>query len=72
MATPTNLTESISKLRERDKSFFRAGLYFPKTSNGSQIKIRKTAKDYFMLFTYGLFTVALVAQITLIVWLDLL
>ena len=66
MASPTNLTESISKLREHDRSFFQ------RHPAAIPVKMRQMAKDYFTLFAYGLFVAAVLAQLALIVWLDFL
>lgn len=74
MGSPTNLTEQISKLREREGGFLPdQGVHLPspQTQTPRQHPERKAATDYFMLFAYGLFAAAIAAQLMLIVWLDL-
>ena len=75
MASPTNLTEQISKLREREGGFLPdQGTHPPSPQPRTPKKHhpeRKAATDYFMLFAYGLFAAAIAAQLMLIVWLDL-
>ncbi|MGB0415287.1 MAG: hypothetical protein ACPGKS_00410 [Coraliomargarita sp.] len=76
MASPTNLTDSITQLRER-KGGFRVGNSLPpEESQPVQAKTkpreRRFATDFFMLFAYGLFAAALIIQLILIIWLDLI
>ena len=78
MASPTNLTERISQLRQRKGGFLpdqqpRPPLAPPDSpQTPAPVKARKFATDSFMLFAYGLFAAAIAAQLFLIVWLDLL
>jgi hypothetical protein len=76
MAELTNLTDRISHLRERKGSS-------PVISGGDgpgpppkrkkpKPPERKFANDYFMFFVYALLCVALIVQIGLIAWLDLI
>ena len=77
MSSPTNLTERITQLRDRQDSFLGqqpgSPALAPKTKSIPRTKRRerKFATDSFMLFAYSLFAVALLVQVTLIVWLDL-
>ncbi len=75
MASPTNLTERISQLRQRKGGFLpdqqpQPPLSSPKSPQ-APVKARKFATDTFMLLAYGLFAAALAAQLFLIAWLDL-
>lgn len=79
MAELTNLTDRIAHLRDRKGSspVVQGGRApeEPNTPNQKRDKKRtlperKFATDYFMLFVYALLAVALVAQLALIVWLD--
>ena len=75
MPAPTNLTDRISHLRDRrDVSPVMRGGQPPEAPQKPVPKRknpeRKSATDYFMLFVYGLLAMALVAQLGLIVWLD--
>ena len=72
----TNLTDRISHLRDRKgSSVVVVGgdtRENPKPRKPKQLPERKFATDYFMLFVYALLTVALVAQLALIIWLDVI
>ena len=73
----TNLTERISHLRDREGSSpVVKGGGAPETPQQKPARKkqpeRKFATDYFMLFVYALLGVALIAQVVLIVWLDLI
>lgn len=77
MPEPTNLTERISHLRDRKgSSIVVKGSDAPEPSTRAYAKKRqperRLATDYFMLFVYALLAVALIAQMALIVWLDVL
>ncbi|NQY32426.1 MAG: hypothetical protein HRT56_04580 [Coraliomargarita sp.] len=80
MASPTNLTDSIAQLREREGGF-RVGQPAPpedpkpsksRSKSKKPARERRFATDFFMLFAYGLFAAALIIQMVLIVWLDLI
>lgn len=79
MPEPTNLTDRISHLRDRKgRSPIVDGGDAPDPEKASRQKSRrgkperKFATDYFMLFVYALLAVALMAQLGLIVWLDVI
>jgi nitrate reductase NapE component len=72
----TNLTDRISHLRDREGSspLIPGGGAPQKPQNRHPQRgrpERRLATDYFMLFVYALLGIALVAQLGLIVWLDL-
>lgn len=75
MTSPTNLTERLTQLRDREDSFLgqqpETPSPAPKRAPRSKRRERKFATDSFMLFAYSLFAVALIIQILLIIWLDL-
>jgi hypothetical protein len=76
MSSPTNLTDSLARLRERKRS--------PVTTNHQRSKPsptpprqlpcreRRFAPDLFMLFAYSLLGIATLCQLILIVWLDII
>ncbi|HKK17815.1 MAG TPA: hypothetical protein VJ952_03955 [Opitutales bacterium] len=71
----TNLTDRISHLRDRKESSpVMQGKHKPEAPKKAVPRRRrperKFATDYFMLFVYALLAIALVAQLALIVWLD--
>ena len=74
----TNLTDRISHLRDRKGSSpvvkGSGGPETPKSAAKRRQKSpeRKFATDYFMLFVYALLTVAVFAQLGLIIWLDVI
>ncbi len=73
MAELTNLTDRITHLRDRKGDT--GGAPPPsKPGKGSSVTSRQRAfaPDSFMLFVYVLLGVALVAQLALIVWLDVI
>ena len=77
MPGPTNLTDRISHLRDRrvPSPVMSGGSTPPQSpapAGKKRLPERKFAADYFMLFVYALLAIALVAQLGLIVWLDLL
>jgi hypothetical protein len=78
MSELTNLTDRLTHLRDRkgDGSIIKGG---PQSGPGPAPKPkrrtktgreRKFAPDTFMIFVYGLLAIALVSQIILIFWLD--
>ncbi len=76
MTGPTNLTDRISHLRDR-----KGGSEIvngnrptgePPSSPRKTSRERKFATDYFMLFAYALLGIAIVCQLVLIVWLDII
>ncbi|MGB0257172.1 MAG: hypothetical protein ACPGES_00855 [Coraliomargarita sp.] len=75
MSSPTNLTGRITQLRDRKESFLGqqsgGAAPEPKPLPRTKRRERKFATDSFMLFAYSLFAVALIVQVVLIVWLDL-
>lgn len=74
MAELTNLTDRLAHLRDRKGNS--SAIHRTPTPSGKPSRKpnsgreRKFATDIFMLFVYGLLGVALVSQIILIVWLD--
>ncbi|CAI8292871.1 MAG: Uncharacterised protein [Opitutia bacterium UBA7350] len=73
MASPKNLTEQITHLRDR-KGGFLSEAPEPESANhrGAPLpKGRSFATDYFMWFSYALLSAALITQLGLIFWLDL-
>ena len=76
MAELTNLTNRISHLRDREGSspVVQGGvreINHPSTPSRAKPPERHFANDYFMFFVYALLGVAMVTQLALIVWLDL-
>ena len=75
MASPTNLTDRISKLRERKESSSvlnsAAGSPNVLNSEGKCLTPSTLAFDYFATFSYILFFLALIGQLILIVSLDI-
>ncbi|MFO8026333.1 MAG: hypothetical protein R6U56_01545 [Opitutales bacterium] len=76
MPAPTNLTDRISHLRDR-RSPIVQGEEAPAPEQTARAKKRsrperKFATDYFMLFVYALLAIALLAQLALIGWLDVI
>ncbi len=75
MSSPTNLTGRITQLRDRKESFLGqqhgGPAPAPKSLPRTKRRERKFATDSFMLFAYSLFAVALIVQVALIAWLDL-
>ncbi|MGJ8640532.1 MAG: hypothetical protein ACSHYA_14180 [Opitutaceae bacterium] len=76
MSTPTDLTNRIAHLRNREGDtpiISQPPLPDqPQKHNNEKSSERKFAVDSFMLFVYGLLGVALIAQIILIFWLDVI
>ncbi len=48
------------------------GQHTPPQKNESRLKGRNMANDLFMWFSYALFAAALLTQLCLIVWLDII
>ena len=76
MAELTNLTDRNSHLRDREggSPVVQGGireLNQPSTPSQAKPPERHFANDYFMFFVYALLGVAMVTQLALIVWLDL-
>ena len=76
MSSPKNLTEHIAQLRSKKQGteLFNGQ---PSTNQSPQAPRHRTserrfATDMFMLFAYSLLGIALVTQLFLIVWLDLI
>ena len=77
MASPTNLTDRISNLRDRKGGSAVVRGETPQDNDFRQKEKRKVknerrlADDYFMMFVYALLAFAFASQLFLIVWLDL-
>jgi hypothetical protein len=76
MSSPTNLTDSIARLRDRKGgsdivSGQRPARKSPAPRNRPSSD-RRFATDTFMLFAYALLGIATVCQLILIVWLDII
>lgn len=77
MPEPRNVTDRIAHLRERklgssmvqDEDSPSPKQTVPKKRRRPE---RKFAPDFFMLFVYGLLGIALLSQLALIVWLDVI
>ncbi|MEM7791870.1 MAG: hypothetical protein AAF546_10755 [Verrucomicrobiota bacterium] len=72
MSDLPNLTDQISRLRDRSggSDLLTGHRSIPKkTLNKSEE--RKLAPDFLMVFIYGLVGIALMAQLAIIVWLNL-
>jgi hypothetical protein len=76
MSSPTNLTDSLSRLRDRkggsDIVSGQRPTGAPPSSRAKSSRERRFATDYFMLFAYTLLGIATVCQLVLIVWLDII
>ncbi|MFU8848988.1 MAG: hypothetical protein ACNA77_09775 [Opitutales bacterium] len=77
MPAPTNVTDRIAHLRERKLgSSMVQGADAPLSKEPAPKKRprpeRRFAPDFFMLFVYGLLVIALLSQLALIVWLDVI
>ena len=72
MASPTNLTDRISHLRDRRDDPPVVGGGGPQPVAPATKYERQPATDYFMIFAYALLSVALAAQLGLIVLLEFL
>ena len=73
MVSPTNLTDSISKLRENKQasSVLNSGENNPAPRKKKAAAPREPTFDAFMTISYTLFLIALVGQLFLIVSLDI-
>jgi hypothetical protein len=76
MSSPTNLTDSIARLRDRKGgskivSGQRPAVKPPAPRNKFSSE-RRFATDMFMLFAYTLLGIATICQLILIVWLDII
>lgn len=76
MSSPTNLTDSITRLHNRKDKVNGTHSDIPgKKPRFKQLlkspHERRFATDFFMIFTYSLLGVAILAQFFLIVWLDI-
>jgi hypothetical protein len=76
MSSPTNLTDRIAQLRSKKQGseLFTSQptvAYAPPPMRPRSAE-RRFATDLFMLFAYSLLSFALLAQLFLIVWLDVI
>ena len=76
MSSPTNLTDSIARLRDRkggsDIVNGQRPARMPPAPRNRPSSDRRFATDTFMLFAYTLLGMATVCQLILIVWLDII
>ena len=77
MSSPTNLTDRITYLRDRKGgSKIVRGNHSEKTSplkkKPKNRRERRFAADFFMIIAYSLLSFAMLAQIFLIIWLDII
>jgi len=75
MSSPTNLTDSLTRLRERKNSPVATNNKRgerPATPRKQQTRERRFATDLFMIFAYTLLGVATLCQLIFIVWLDII
>ena len=75
MAELTNLTDRISHLRDREGSspVVQGGVREPNSPivpSRTKLTERRFANDYFIIFVYALLGVAVLTQLALLVWLD--
>ena len=75
MAELTNLTDRISHLRDREGSspVVQGDVREPNqpiTPSRAKLSERRFANDYFIIFVYALLGVAVLTQLALLVWLD--
>ena len=71
VASPKNLTDQITKLRARDGGF-RADMEAATEQIKASLTERKLAPNFFMLFCYSLFVIAITAQLILVISLNIL
>ena len=73
MSSPTNLTDSLTRLRERKhRASKQSSAKAPKKPKRMlKVRGRGFAKDYFVIFAYALLATAILTQLVLIVWLDI-
>lgn len=76
MSSPTNLTDSIARLRDRKGSSKivsgQRPAVKPPAPRSKPCSERRFATDMFMLFAYALLGIATICQLILIVWLDII
>ena len=76
MSSPTNLTDRITHLRDhKNKATAKENNHSGKMSKSVNTKTRRErrfATDYFMLVAYSLLGAAILSQVFLIVWLDVI
>ena len=76
MSSPTNLTDSIARLRDRkggsDIVSGQRPARKPPAPRNRPSSDRRFATDTFMLFAYALLGIATVCQLILVVWLDII
>jgi hypothetical protein len=76
MSSPTNLTDSLSRLRERKGGSEIARGQRPEGTRpapcAKSSRERRFATDIFMIFAYTLLGIATICQLILIVWLDII
>ena len=76
MSSPTNLTDSIARLRDRTGGHEivsgQRPVGKPPAPRNKPSSERRFATDTFMLFAYALLGIATVCQLILIVWLDII
>ena len=71
MASPRNLTDQITKLRAREGAF-RADMGAATERAKASLPERKLAPNFFMLFCYSLFVIAITAQLIIVISLNIL
>ncbi|MGK0309215.1 MAG: hypothetical protein ACJAYS_000026 [Lentimonas sp.] len=76
MSSPDNLTDRITHLRDRKgKANFSRTDHSGKTSRFKKLpkssRERRFATDFFMIFAYSLLGVAILSQLFLIIWMDI-
>jgi hypothetical protein len=76
MSSPTNLTDSLTRLRERngcsDLLQRQSANKKPSTAANNSDRERRFATDNFMIIAYTLLGLATLCQLVLIVWLDII
>ena len=74
MSSPTNLTDSLTRLRERKhRASKQSSAKAPKKPKRIlKVRGRSFAKDYFVIFAYALLAIAILTQLVLIVSLDII
>ena len=76
MSSPTNLTDRIAQLRSKKQGSELFSSTPPEDQTPKPVRRhhseRHFAPDLFMLFAYSLLSFALLAQLFLIVWLDII
>ena len=75
MSSPTNLTDSLTRLRERKNNPVATNNKRnerPSAPHAQTASERRFATDLFMIFAYTLLGVATLCQLIVIVWLDII